>query len=355
MKRVSVIIIIIFCLQVKDLHPKITAFANNVKYLYPKIMACAMFLMDIVYRLVAEIIGFFPPSKSAAIANTVVYSIIGGGVITFYLAVSCTVSKEKNSLWFVTFLLQVFLLVMYYFGKNAGGIARHYWTYLGCTEDCQRAVHFSALFCQVLAILVLTSVIPELHDAFKKKKQKEKDQKEKEEEEKDQKEKEEEEKDQKEKELKKEQELKEKKHSVFFQIIWIFVASNAMYSVLSIIPAATVCTAYAVALSCVCLAIITIVGWILTCIALDDSDVQNIGEYCCCIPLLIFFLPLPLYLFSDNQLPLEYISCPGRNITNEYIQFSGEGGSIVDHVVRLVGTFLTLILVSALARFHITL
>ena len=344
MKRVSVIIIIFFCLQVKNLHPKITAFANNVKYLYPKIMACAMFLMDIFYRLVAELIGFASPSCPAAIANTVMYSIIGGGVITFYLAVSCKVSKEKNNLWFVTFLLQVFLLVMYYFGKNAGGIARHYWTYLGCTEDCQRAVHFSALFCQVLAILVLTSVIPELHDAFKKKKQKEKDQKEKK-----QKEKEEEEKDQKEKEL------KEMKHSVFFQIIWIFVASNAMYSVLSIIPAATVCTVYALALSCVCLAIITIVGWILTWMALDDSDIQNSGKCSCCISLLIFFLPLPLYLFSDNQLPLEYISCQGRNVTNEYIQFSGEGGSIVDHVFRLVGTLLTFILVSALAWSHITL
>ena len=212
---------------------------------------------------------------------------------------------------------------MYYFGKNAGGIARHYWTYLGCTEDCQRQVQFFALGCQVLAILLLTSAIPVLHDAFKN---------------------------------------KERKESVFFHYIWIFVLCNAMYSVLSIIPSNTFCTVYALVLSCVCLAIITIVGGVLTWIAFVNSD-EEYDDKCSCIPdscklitvYLIIFLSLPLYLLSDNQLPLEFISCQGRNVTDEYTEFIEEGGSMGDHVVRLVGTGLIFILVPVLVWFHITL
>ena len=211
---------------------------------------------------------------------------------------------------------------MYYFGKNAAGIARHYWTYLAidCIEDCQRRVQFYALGCQVLAILLLTSVIPTLHNAFKNKEQKE---------------------------------------SEFFHFIWIFVLCNAMYSILSIIPSNTLCTVYALVLSCICLAIITFVGWVLTWIAFINLDEEYddkcscISKYCMYILIfLIFFLPLPLYLLSDNQLPLEYISCQGRNITDDYTEFNG-GGSMGDHVTRLVGTGLTIILVSVLTCLYI--
>ena len=154
----------------------------------------------------------------------------------------------------------------------------------------------------------------------------------------------------KEQQKKKEQEKKEQEKSVFFHIIWIFMTSNAIYSVLSIIPGTTVtvCTVYALALSCVGLAIITIVGWLLSCLDLLDSDEEYDGKFDSCIPdscmliivISIIFLSLPLYLLSDNQLPLEYISCQGRNITDEYTEFIGEGGSVGDHLTCLVVTLL---------------
>jgi len=127
-----------------------------VKYLYPKVIACVMFVMDASYRLVAECFGFFPPNFDAAIAITTLYAIGAVVVTAATLVFFCFIDVGEDCPFKIfTWMLQVFLVLVYYFGKNAGGMARHYWTFLGCTEEeTSSLLHCFARFWPYFSLLM---------------------------------------------------------------------------------------------------------------------------------------------------------------------------------------------------------
>ena len=267
-----------------------------------------MFLLDIIYRSVAEFIGFFPVNKNAAIATIVMFSIIGGFVPIIYALLFFCKYIEKSWTTAAAWISQLVLPGLYYYGKNINGILLHYGTHLGCDEACQSTNQFVALFCLLLTILFLTYLIPKLH---------------------------------------KKKSTKVHRH-YFFGVILIFVNANAIYATISLIPVDIQCTIYAVALSSIFLLIVTIVGWfkILSEFRIDDDSSDDDCDtfdhpsfsdcILTCFTKLGLFPALLFYLLCDNQLPLEYISC---NTTFEGSTEFESGGA--DHIVRFVGMIIT--------------
>ena len=289
-------------------------------------MAFVIFLLDIIYRSVAEIIGLFPVNRNTAIATIVMFSIIGGIVLVPYAILVFCKYIERSCTTAVAWIGQIVLAGLYYYGKNINGIFLQYGTHLGCDEACQRTNRFVALFCLLLAILFFTHVIPELH---------------------------------KKKSTNVIPELHKKKSTedhhtywcYFFGVILIFVSANAIYATISLIPVDIQCTIYAVTLSSIFLCIITFVGWFkIWSGGWNDDDSHDDDSCDCptcsegifiCFTYLGLLVALPFYLLGDNQLPLVYIRC---NTT-----FEGstelESGGTADHIVRIFGMLVTVVVV----------
>ena len=243
--------------------------------------------------------------------------LLGGlTVVPFAILVFCKYI-EKSCTTAAAWFSQLVLAGVYYYGKNINGILLHYGTHLDCDEACLRENQLVALFCLLLAILFLTYVIPELHKYIEKKSTN----------------------------------VHHTYWHYFFGVILIFVSANAIFATISLIPVDIQCTKLALVLSFIFLCIVTLIGWFKIwseyCTdddsADDDSNDHPTGSggifnYFTYIGLL---LALPSYLLGDNQLPLVYFSC------NQTFEGSTEveSGGTVDHIVRLVGMIVTVVVV----------
>jgi len=282
------------------------------------VVALVMFTQDILFRLILEIIGFSSPSKDAAIAALVMFGMIGAIVILLSIGISiCSCVLKRSLAAGLAWILQIVITLLYFYGKNMNAIMLRYGIFIGCHENCQRINHYFTLSSLVLAILFLTYAIPELHNMMPNSKN------------------------------------DHQRWLYLLRVIFIFVNANAIYSTLSIVPPDISCSTYAVVLSTVCLILISIVGGIkIILFSLNHSYLSSIFYSLIhnVVIHVIWCLALPIYLLSDNQLPLEYISCHQPNSTNDYTKLVG--GTVIDHVIRFVGTFITgVALIVTLASF----
>ena len=270
-------------------------------------MSSIIFLLDIIFSILSDVIGLFKTTKESAIAIIVLFSISGALII---LPLSMLVLKylEKSAAGYIAWIFQIILAIAYYYGKNINGIMIRYGMLLGCNESCQRANQFIALTSLLFAILFLTYVIPTLHTIIQKK-------------------------------SKKTYHIFE---SRFFGVITVLVNANAIFATISLIPANIQCTIYAVVLGSIFLFIITVVAITKICVnyttdednSNDDDDDNRISCFSCSdiLPIISYLLLLmvpPVYLLGNNQLPLVYISC---NSTGEVVT---DNGGTIDHIVRL--------------------
>ena len=282
-------------------------------------MAFLIFLLDIIYRSLTEIIGFFPVNRNTAIATIVIFSITGGIVIIPSSALLVFKYIEKSCIATIAWIIQLVLAGLYFYGKNINGIMIQYGKDLGCDEACQRTNQFVALFCLVLAIVLLTYLIPELHKYIEKNSN----------------------------------EVHHTHWHYFFGVILIFVNANAIYATISLIPVNIQCTKHAAALSSIFLGIVTFYGWIRIWMEFwtdDDSTDDDSFDHPCfsdcifnCFTYFSMLVALPFYLLCDNQLPLEYTSCNILLSSNATFEGSIELESIstANHIVRLVGMLFT--------------
>ncbi len=272
-------------------------------------MSSVIFILDIIFSILSNIIGFFETNRRSAIAIIVLFSVVGFLVLlTVSFLVFCYSEHtcKESGAW----IFQILLAIVYYYGKNINGIMIRYGAFLGCGETCQKTNQYIALTSLMLAILFLTYIIPKVHDIIQKKSKKVNSQ--------------------------------PRYGHFIFGVIAVYVNANAIFATLSLIPADIQCTLYAVILTSLCLGIITVVAVIKIvsdCLSIEDDDYDYDPDSTCCpscydcailFGYFSLFALVPFYLLGNNQLPLEYISC---NFTEGVVTDNGRSS---DHIARLI-------------------
>ncbi len=272
-------------------------------------MYSVIFILDIIFSILSNFIGFFETNRRSAIAIIVLFSVVGFLVLlTVSFLVFCYSEHTCKESW--AWMFQILLAIFYYYGKNINGIMIHYGAFLGCGESCQKTNQYIALTLLMLAILFVTYIIPKVHGIIQKSSKKN----------------------------------SQPRYGHFiFGVIAVYVNANAIFATLSLIPADIQCTLYAVILTSVCLVVIAIVAVIKIIVDTltedDDDDDDEDNDSTQILPawydfiLLFGYISLlflvPVYLLGNNQLPLEYMNC---NSTQETVTDNGRSS---DHIVRL--------------------
>ncbi len=76
-------------------------------------MSSIIFLLDIIFSILSDVIGLFKTTKESAIAITVLFSISGALII---LPLSMLVLKylEKSAAGYIAWIFQIILAIAYY-------------------------------------------------------------------------------------------------------------------------------------------------------------------------------------------------------------------------------------------------
>ena len=275
--------------------------------------------MDVSYNICKEIIALAASGRRAAIATTSMFGVLG---VTTLLA-SLVVLMEKKWLACWSWCVHIVIAVVYFYGKNIRDIVNKYGEELKCGEKCVAHNQIAAIGCLGFTLLILYA-IPLLHKYINDKTNK-------------------------------------RHHSLwhfFFGVILVLVSINSIYSaVLSIVPEQLKCATEALILSIVFLIVASLLGWLTI---FTDKDIWNSKElsaaslsndiktgYLIKSGAIVLVVVLPLYLLTNNQLPLYYITCSG-NSTNSDIET--RSGTVEDrnhlparteHLTRLAGLVVT--------------
>jgi len=273
--------------------------------------------MDVSYNICKEIIALAATGKSAAIATVTVFGALGATT----LLGSLVVFVERNWLTCWSWCVHVVIAVLYFYGKNIGYIVKKYGEELECGDKCVTNNQIAAIGGLGLTLLLLYA-IPLLHEYIKEK-------------------------------------SSNKHHSLwhfFFGVILVLVHINSIYSaVLSIIPEQLKCVKEAWILSTVFLVVASLLGLVtiftnkdiwnkqeLSAASLSDDIKTGYLIKCGAIFLVIV---LPLYLLTNNELPLHYITCSENSTYSEVEGGSGMTGedhsARTEHITRMVGMAMT--------------
>lgn len=122
-----------------------------------------MLVLDILNSIVRELIAVAATDdRTAGIATVVCFSVLGLlliGLSPFALCFS-TVNPPILSAW----LMQLFALVLYFYGDNIGYILQRYGEVLGCGDQCVENNRIAAVVLLGSAIIILQIIPPLLKD-----------------------------------------------------------------------------------------------------------------------------------------------------------------------------------------------
>ena len=122
--------------------------------------------MDVIYNISKEAIAIFAVSnKSAAIATVAVFGALSS--FTLFSSLVVLIASEKTFISCCTWLLQVVIVEIYFYGTNMNIIIERFGKELECVEKCAIHNQIAAIGCLGCTLLLLYS-IPLLHDYIKK-------------------------------------------------------------------------------------------------------------------------------------------------------------------------------------------
>ena len=279
--------------------------------------------MDVIYNISKEAIAISVASNKSAVIGTVA---VFGALSSFTLFSSLVVliASEKTFISCCTWLLQVVIVEIYFYGTHMNIIIERFGKELGCVEKCALHNQIAAIGCLGCTLLLLYS-IPLLHDYIKKSSRFE-------------------------------------HHSLwhyFYLVILVLVHINTVYAaVLSTIPESLKCFREILGLSIVFLVVAIVIGGMSI---FSNNDIWNkkdkiwtshssIGDkrsnYILKGAVFLLIVILPLYLISNNQLPLQYINCSSAgNSTAADCYDGGPNHVITEHIIKLVGMVVTGVIV----------
>lgn len=280
--------------------------------LHPKFMFFLLFILDILYNITRESIAIATSDgKKIAIATIFFFCFFGGSLFCLAFLVLCCTIKHCAS--FISWLVQVFIVELYYYGSNINSIMQKYGNDIGCGETCQESNRVAAIVFLGTALIFLNT-IPILHEATKNK-------------------------------------FDLESNDVWnyvLNVITILVSINTIYStVASLIPTSIHCTVFVVTLSSIFIILATVIGWASIIGLLWDTSYAKAYEDIECPKLFIFplLLSLPLYLLSDNQLPIDCAFDSDPSGSNTTMTNDGDldinYNNNSDNILRLIFTGIT--------------